>query len=116
MTIELVLLPTVAYRGHEITRPRVRDLLALLAGEPRAGLGQAALARRLWTDRRPEDETRALCAQLDGLPLAIELAASRGRVRSVAEIAAGLRDRFGLLRGGPRDAPRRAATAPWYRW
>jgi predicted ATPase len=55
-------------------------------------------------------EVAALCAELDGLPLAIELAASRVRVMSVAEIARRLSDRFGLLRGGSRDAPQRHRT------
>jgi predicted ATPase/tetratricopeptide (TPR) repeat protein len=51
-----------------------------------------------------------LCRHLDGLPLAAELAAARVRVMSVAEIARRLQDRFTLLRGGPRDAPRRHQT------
>ncbi|MGJ5893780.1 LuxR family transcriptional regulator [Streptomyces sp. V2] len=41
-----------------------------------------------------------LCAGLDGLPLAIELAASRLRTLGVAEVAAGLEDRFALLSPG----------------
>jgi predicted ATPase/DNA-binding SARP family transcriptional activator len=53
---------------------------------------------------------RDLCAGLDGLPLAVELAAARVRVMSVAEIASRLDDRFALLRGGPRDAPDRHRT------
>ena len=51
-----------------------------------------------------------VCRHLDGLPLAVELAAARVRVMSVAEIARRLEDRFGLLRGGPRDAPERHQT------
>ncbi|GAA4300024.1 hypothetical protein GCM10023178_70500 [Actinomadura luteofluorescens] len=51
-----------------------------------------------------------LCRHLDGLPLAIELAAARVRVMSVAEIARGLDDRFALLRGHARDAPSRHRT------
>ncbi len=41
-----------------------------------------------------------ICEQLDGIPLAIELAAARVRSVSVARIAEGLDDRFRLLRGG----------------
>jgi hypothetical protein len=52
----------------------------------------------------------ALCRRLDGLPLAVELAAARVRVMSVPEIARRLADRFALLRGGPRDAPARHRT------
>ncbi|WP_320773178.1 ATP-binding protein [Streptomyces sp. CRN 30] len=51
-----------------------------------------------------------LCRHLDGLPLAVELAAARVRVLSVADISRRLRDRFALLRGGARDAPERHRT------
>ncbi|RJQ82835.1 helix-turn-helix domain-containing protein [Pseudonocardiaceae bacterium YIM PH 21723] len=48
-----------------------------------------------------------VCAALDGLPLAVELAAARLRSLSLAEVAARLDDRFGLLSRGPRtSAPR----------
>jgi predicted ATPase/DNA-binding SARP family transcriptional activator/predicted negative regulator of RcsB-dependent stress response len=58
----------------------------------------------------PADVVRELCAHLDGLPLAVELAAARVRVMSVAEIARRLDDRFALLRGGVTDAPPRHHT------
>jgi predicted ATPase len=51
-----------------------------------------------------------ICRGLDGLPLAIELAAARARVLPVEEIRARLHDRFGLLVHGPRDAPERQRT------
>ncbi|HET6222610.1 MAG TPA: hypothetical protein VFE11_10605, partial [Dongiaceae bacterium] len=50
------------------------------------------------------------CRRLDGLPLAIELAAARVRGMSVEELAARLDDRFGLLTGGSRTAPARHQT------
>ena len=68
--------------------------------------GQRARAARPGVDL-PADAVEELCRHLDGLPLAVELAAARVRVMSVAEIARGLDDRFALLRGGPRDAPER---------
>ena len=51
-----------------------------------------------------------VCTQLDGIPLAIELAAARVKVLAVEQIAARLRDRFQLLTGGGRTAPPRHQT------
>ncbi len=52
----------------------------------------------------------ALCRALDGIPLAIELAAARVRALSVEQIAARLADRFALLTIGDRTAPPRHRT------
>ena len=49
-------------------------------------------------------------SRLDGLPLAVELAAAKVRVMSVAEIERRLENRFALLRGGTREAPERHQT------
>ncbi|SEG93697.1 Predicted ATPase [Nonomuraea solani] len=51
-----------------------------------------------------------LCRALDGLPLAIELAAALVRVLSVGQLAERLDDRFRLLAGGARTAPARHRT------
>jgi predicted ATPase/DNA-binding CsgD family transcriptional regulator len=51
-----------------------------------------------------------VCCRLDGIPLAIELAAARVRVLSVTEIAAHLDNRFRLLTGGSRTALPRHQT------
>jgi predicted ATPase/class 3 adenylate cyclase/DNA-binding CsgD family transcriptional regulator len=79
-------------------------------------------AARLFEDRarhaRPgfsvnDDNAAAvdeICRRLDGMPLAIELAAARVRALSTNEILAGLRDRFRLLTGGSRTAVRRQQT------
>jgi predicted ATPase/class 3 adenylate cyclase/DNA-binding CsgD family transcriptional regulator len=87
-----------------------------------SSLSIADEAVELFTDRarlvRPEfvvtDENAAtvaeICQRLDGMPLAIELAAARVRALSVADILTGLHDRFRLLTGGTRGAVRRQQT------
>jgi predicted ATPase/DNA-binding CsgD family transcriptional regulator len=58
-----------------------------------------------------------LCRRLDGLPLALELAAVRTRVLTVAQIAGRLGDRFGLLTGGSRAAlPRHQTLRTTIEW
>jgi predicted ATPase/DNA-binding SARP family transcriptional activator len=51
-----------------------------------------------------------ICARLDGLPLAIELAAARTRAFPIAQISSRLNDRFRLLTGGSRTALPRQQT------
>jgi tetratricopeptide (TPR) repeat protein len=51
-----------------------------------------------------------ICRQLDGIPLAIELAAARLKLLTVEQIAARLEDRFRLLTGGSRTALARHQT------
>jgi predicted ATPase/DNA-binding SARP family transcriptional activator len=52
----------------------------------------------------------AVCSRLDGIPLALELAAARMRTMSVTDIERRLDDRFRLLTGGARTAPARQRT------
>jgi predicted ATPase/class 3 adenylate cyclase/DNA-binding CsgD family transcriptional regulator len=85
-------------------------------------LSLADEAVELFTDRarhaRPDftltaDNAAAvgeICRRLDGVPLAIELAAARVRALSLAEIIEGLHNRFQLLTGGARTAVRRQQT------
>lgn len=85
---------------------------------PLGQLGTAdgvALFRRRAEAVRPsvvlDDEVVAdVVTRLDGLPLAIELAAARVRVLSVEDVRRRLDDRFALLRGGDRSAPDRHRT------
>ncbi|WP_436405344.1 ATP-binding protein, partial [Mycobacterium asiaticum] len=51
-----------------------------------------------------------ICERLDGMPLAIELAAARVRALSLKQIVDSLHDRFRLLTGGARTAVRRQQT------
>jgi non-specific serine/threonine protein kinase len=71
-------------------------------------------ARSVQADFQLTDETAAavgkICQQLEGMPLAIELAAARTPVLSPHQIAARLDDCFGLLSGGTRGAPERQRT------
>jgi predicted ATPase/DNA-binding NarL/FixJ family response regulator len=94
--------------------------------EPGAAGGPAELGRyeaiRLFRDRAAAavpgfaltpanlPAVAALCRSLDGVPLAIELAAAWVRVLSVAQIVARLDDRFRLLTSGDRTAPPRQRT------
>ncbi|MVU79849.1 AfsR/SARP family transcriptional regulator [Nocardia sp. ET3-3] len=106
-----------------------RDVRVLVTSRAPLGLSSEAVhqlptldastAAELFTQRAravrpdaelPETPVRELCAALDGLPLAVELAAARVRVMSVAEMSRRLSDRFALLRGGSRDAPQRHRT------
>ena len=101
--------------------------LPVLAGPPPgAGIAAASLntfpATRLFAERavavqpdfRITDQNAThvadICHRLDGIPLAIELAAARVRALSVQSIAERLSDRFRLLTGGDRTALPRQQT------
>src|SRR6266508_3212818 len=60
VTTELTLLSRVAYRDQEISGPRLRGLLALLAGDLRTGCSAARLVEGLWPDEQPEYPAKAL--------------------------------------------------------
>ncbi|MFF4836843.1 ATP-binding protein [Streptomyces sp. NPDC001315] len=91
-----------------------------VAGErlfPLAPLGEDA-AVDLFVERAAEqgltvgddEDVRELCRRLDGIPLAIELAAARLRVLSPGQLLDRFDDRFRLLTGGSRDALPRHQT------
>ncbi|MFE9748109.1 BTAD domain-containing putative transcriptional regulator [Saccharothrix saharensis] len=75
-------------------------------------LAERAVAVRPGFAVTPEnaDVVAEVCRRLDGLPLAIELAAARLRSLSVEQLAARLDDRFRLLTGGSRTALPRHQT------
>ena len=103
-------LPTLtapgAGTGAQATRESVRGFEAVRLFVERA---VAAQPRFALTDANA-GAVAAICAQLDGIPLAIELAAVRVKVLSPDQILARLKDRFQLLTGGSRTALPRQQT------
>lgn len=109
----------------------VRRVGSLSTAEPDASVTEAlaAPAVRLFVDRATAVTDRftldaatvgaviEICRRLDGIPLAIELAAARSGSMPAAEIARRLDERFRLLSGGSRRAQERhrtlAATVAW---
>ena len=86
-----------------------RRSIGLLASELRAAPGFAArfVSGYVYSPTERDEATiEEICRRLDGMPLAIELAAARARAFPVAEIAARLDDRFRLLTGGSRQLER----------
>ena len=65
---------------------------------------------RFELDENTEPVVEQICTRLDGIPLALELAAARTRMMTPTEIAARLDERFRLLTGGSRTAVERHQT------
>ncbi|WP_345703545.1 helix-turn-helix transcriptional regulator [Pseudonocardia eucalypti] len=89
---------------HMISVPplSVPDSSAPPGGEALELLGQRAAALGVPVTPASLDSAMEICRRLDGLPLAIELAAGRMHTLSVAEVLERLEDRFRLLTGGVR--------------
>jgi len=66
--------------------------------------------RKLELDDATTAAVAQICSRLDGIPLALELAAARTRMMTPSEIAARLDERFRLLTGGSRTAVERHQT------
>ncbi|MEU9146949.1 AAA family ATPase [Streptomyces sp. NPDC048349] len=91
--------------------PDQDEALTLLAARARAADPAFAV-----TGANRADLTE-LCVRLDGIPLALELAAGRLRTLSPAQVLARLEDRFALLTGGSRGAlPRHRALRTAIGW
>jgi predicted ATPase len=107
-----------------VTGEQVRrvESLAVPAADASVELAEKAPAVRLFVDRAAAVNTRfvltdanveavvAICRHLDGIPLAVELAAARARAMSPADIAGRLGERFRLLAAGSRRTPDRHRT------
>jgi non-specific serine/threonine protein kinase len=84
---------------------------ALVSEAARLFVDRAALAKAGFTASEGSAEAiAAVCRRLEGIPLAIELAAARVKVLTVEQILARLVDRLRLLSGGGRAAPSRQQT------
>jgi predicted ATPase len=90
------------------------------AGDGDASWAERSEAGRLFVDRArmaradfvvdDPDALASICERLDGIPLALELAAARARLMSLGAIAEGLSDRFHLLVASERVGPSRHKT------
>ena len=67
-------------------------------------------ARQLEPDFEPDETVGEICERLDRLPLALELASTRVKLMSTAQMLSRLEQRLDLLGKGRRDAPDRQAT------
>jgi predicted ATPase/DNA-binding CsgD family transcriptional regulator len=93
-----------AGKGEPLSRLRQNDTIMLFAERAAAASGTFDL------NAANQAAVVDLCRRLDGLPLAIELAAVRTRVLTVDQILDRLTDRFALLTGGGRAALPRQQT------
>jgi predicted ATPase/class 3 adenylate cyclase len=102
------------YRVPPLSLPSPGESAALAAGSSDAVALFIERATAQGTGMTVDEQTAPLvvsiCRRLDGLPLAIELAAARLRSLSLAGLADRLDQRFRLLTGGDRTAPERQQT------
>jgi predicted ATPase len=112
--------------GEHVWTVRPLDVPDTTGGDPTTSLTWPSV--RLFVDRATSAQPQfrltettipaviEICRRLDGIPLALELAAARVRSMTVADIAQGLDERFTLLTSGRRAEPRHQtllATVEW---
>lgn len=105
----------VVYRVPSLNTPDLTDLPTLAELEKmdsiRLFLDRATTAKPGFILTKDNASSLAqICSRLDGIPLAIELAAARVKVLTAEQIASRLDDRFRLLTGGSRTALPRQQT------
>lgn len=93
--------------GRQVAGPGGNDAVALFAERARSAQPGFQLTAQ------NKSAVAQICSRLDGLPLAIELAAARIRVMSPEQILERLTNRFTLLTRGSRAAPSRQQTLRW---
>ena len=101
------------YRLSGLAIPDADDDLADALGYGAVGLfvqRARAADRRFVADAQTLPAIRRICARLDGVALALELAAARVPMLGVAGLAASLDERLQVLTQGRRDAPQRQST------
>ncbi len=106
------------YPVRSLSLPATDDLASVLGAESaRVFIDRARLAEPDFEiDASNASALAEICRRLDGIALAIELAAARVTMLSVAEIAARLDDRFRLLTGGSRALPRHQTLHAAMQW
>jgi predicted ATPase len=124
------LIAAAALAAHELLQALPRLRILATSREPLGVPGEAFVplgpldpvaAATLFADRvlaarghalgaGEQDAATRIRERLDGLPLALELAAAKARTMTIAEIADGLDDRFALLSGGLRTVLPRHQT------
>ncbi|HLV79403.1 MAG TPA: tetratricopeptide repeat protein, partial [Chthonomonadaceae bacterium] len=102
--------------GQMAEKDRIATLLEYEAA--RLFVARACQALPAWKPRAHHAQAIGqICRQLDGIPLAIELAAARVKALSVEQIQTRLNDRFRLLSGGNRTAmPRQQTLKALFDW
>ena len=116
----LLPVPTLSLPCPELLQENGKDILSKIQGSEAVRLFQERAAAVLLGFRLTEANARSaaqICQRLDGIPLAIELAAARTRMLSLEQILARLDDRFRLLTGGSRTAlPRQQTLQALVEW
>ena len=99
-------------------RPKLADLRPQLDLQALAAVAAVALFAQRAVEVEPDfaltaanaATVAAICIAVEGIPLAIELAAAKLKVLSPSALLARLKQRLALLTGGPRDMPARQRT------